>query len=135
MAAIHGLGCYVPERVMSNDDWSALLDTSDEWITSRTGIKERRVAADDEFTSDLGTKAALAAMAKADISADQIDLIIVATITPDMTFPSTAALIQAKIGAGRAAGHRRGARDLRPEARRSRRRGGCRDRVPLLGGR
>ena len=94
---------YVPERILTNADLEKMMDTSDEWITTRTGIKERRIAADDEFTSDIGAKAALRAMEKAKISADQIDLIIVATITPDMLFPSTACLVQQKIGAKRAA--------------------------------
>jgi 3-oxoacyl-[acyl-carrier-protein] synthase-3 len=80
-----------------------MVDTSDEWITSRTGIKERRIAAPDQFTSDLGAVAAQRAMKKAGVTADQIDLIIVATITPDMPFPSTACLVQQKIGAKRAA--------------------------------
>ncbi len=101
--SITAVGSYVPERIVTNADLEKTVDTSDEWITSRTGIKERRIAAENEFTSDLGTKAALRAMNNAGITADQIDLIIVATITPDMTFPSTAALIQAKIGASRAA--------------------------------
>jgi 3-oxoacyl-[acyl-carrier-protein] synthase-3 len=80
-----------------------MVNTTDEWITTRTGIKERHIAAKDEFTSDLGTKAALKAMARAGVVADDIELIVVATITPDMPFPSTAALIQRKIGAHRAA--------------------------------
>jgi 3-oxoacyl-[acyl-carrier-protein] synthase-3 len=80
-----------------------MVNTTDEWITSRTGIKERRIAAENEFTSDLATKAALKAIANAGITAEQIDLIIVATITPDMPFPSTACLVQRKIGALRAA--------------------------------
>jgi len=79
------------------------VDTSDEWITSRTGIKERRLAANDEFTSDLAAQAARKAMQMAGVTADQIDLIIIATITPDMPFPSTACLVQQKIGATRAA--------------------------------
>jgi 3-oxoacyl-[acyl-carrier-protein] synthase-3 len=80
-----------------------LVETTDEWITTRTGIKERRRAAKDEFTSDLATKAAERAMKMAGVTADQIDLIIVATITPDMPFPSTACLVQRKLGAMRAA--------------------------------
>lgn len=80
-----------------------MVETSDEWITSRTGIKERHIAAEDQFTSDLGAEAARRAMQKAGITADQIDLIIVATITPDMPFPCTACLVQHKIGAKRAA--------------------------------
>ena len=80
-----------------------MVNTSDEWITTRTGIKERHIAAKDEFTSDLGTQAALRAMQRANVTADQLDLIVVATITPDMPFPSTAALVQRKLGAYRAA--------------------------------
>lgn len=97
--SIVSVGSYVPEKIITNADLEKLVDTSDEWITTRTGIRERRVAAADEFTSDLGAKAARRAMDKAGISGDLIQLIIVATITPDMTFPSTAALIQQKIGA------------------------------------
>jgi 3-oxoacyl-[acyl-carrier-protein] synthase III len=81
-----------------------MVDTSDEWIITRTGIRERRLAAKGEFTSDLATQAALRAMERAGVTAEQIDLIIVATITPDMPFPSTACLVQRKIGAYRAAG-------------------------------
>ncbi len=80
-----------------------MVETSDEWITTRTGIKERRIAAPDQFTSDLGAEAARRAMKQAGVTAEDIDLIIVATITPDMPFPSTACLIQGKIGAFRAA--------------------------------
>ncbi len=80
-----------------------MVDTSDEWIVSRTGIRERRIAAPDEFTSDMASKAALLAMQRGNIKPEQIDLIIVATITPDMPFPSTACLVQQKIGALRAA--------------------------------
>jgi len=101
--SISGVGSYVPERILSNAELEKLVETSDEWITTRTGIKERRLAAPGEFTSDLGAKAALKAIQRAGIKPEQIDLIIVATITPDMPFPSTAALIQAKIGATRAA--------------------------------
>jgi 3-oxoacyl-[acyl-carrier-protein] synthase-3 len=101
--SITSVGSYVPARVMTNAELEALVDTSDEWITTRTGIKERRIAAADEYTSDLGAKAALAAMQKGRITPEQIDLIIVATVTPDMPFPSTACLVQDKIGARRAA--------------------------------
>lgn len=101
--AIAGVGAYVPARVLTNADLEKTVDTSDEWITSRTGIKERRIAAKDEFTSDLATKAAQRAMRAAGVTGEQIDLIIVATITPDMVFPSTACLVQQKIGARRAA--------------------------------
>jgi len=101
--SIAGVGSYVPARILTNADLEKLVATTDEWITTRTGIKQRHIAAKDEFTSDLGTKAALRAMARAKVTAEEIDLIVVATITPDMPFPSTAALIQRKIGAHRAA--------------------------------
>ena len=94
---------YVPERVLTNAELEKLVDTTDEWIVSRTGIKERRIAAADEFTSDMGTKAALQAMAEGNVAPGEIDLIIVATCTPDTIFPSTACRIQEKIGAKRAA--------------------------------
>ena len=101
--SILAVGSYVPERVLTNADFEHMVDTSDEWITSRTGIKERRIAHKDESTSDLATQAAWRAMERAKVAADQIDLIIVATITPDMPFPSTACLVQKNIGARRAA--------------------------------
>ena len=99
--SITGVGSYVPERILTNADLEKMVETSDEWITTRTGIKERRIAAPDEFTSDMATKAALRAMEMAGITAGQIDLIIVASITPDMPFPNTACLVQQKIGARR----------------------------------
>jgi 3-oxoacyl-[acyl-carrier-protein] synthase-3 len=101
--SIAGVGAYVPERILTNAELEKLVNTTDEWITSRTGIKERHIAAKDEFTSDLATKAALLAMERAGVTPEQIDLIVVATITPDMPFPSTACLVQRKIGAFRAA--------------------------------
>jgi 3-oxoacyl-[acyl-carrier-protein] synthase-3 len=101
--SISGVGSYVPSRIITNADLEEIVDTTDEWITSRTGIKARRVAGADEFTSDLAAHAATRAMKKAGVKAEQIDLIIVATITPDMPFPSTACLVQRKIGANRAA--------------------------------
>jgi len=101
--SITGVGSYVPERVLTNLDLEKIVETSDDWITSRTGIKQRRIAAENQFTSDLGAEAARRAMKKAGVNAEQIDLIIVATITPDMPFPSTACLVQHKIGAHRAA--------------------------------
>jgi 3-oxoacyl-[acyl-carrier-protein] synthase-3 len=101
--SITGVGSYVPEKILTNADLEKMVETSDEWITTRTGIKQRRIAAADEFTSDLAAQAALRAMKNAGVTADQIDLIIVATITPDMPFPSTACLVQKKIGAKRAA--------------------------------
>jgi 3-oxoacyl-[acyl-carrier-protein] synthase III len=101
--SITAVGSYVPERILTNCDLEKMVETSDEWILTRTGIRERRIAADDQFTSDLGAQAALNAMKRGGISPDQIDLIINATITPDMPFPSTACLVQQKIGARRAA--------------------------------
>lgn len=101
--SITGVGAYVPTRVLTNSDLEKMVDTSDEWITTRTGIKERRIAAADEFTSDMASQAAQRAMKAAGVTGEQIDLIIVATITPDMVFPSTACLVQQKIGARRAA--------------------------------
>jgi 3-oxoacyl-[acyl-carrier-protein] synthase III len=101
--SIVAVGSYVPDRVLTNADLEKMVETTDEWITSRTGIRERRLAAATEFTSDMAATAAQRAMAKAGITADQIDLIIVATITPDMLFPATACLVQHKLGARRAA--------------------------------
>jgi 3-oxoacyl-[acyl-carrier-protein] synthase-3 len=101
--SITGVGSYVPIKILTNADLEKMVETSDEWITSRTGIKERRIAAANEFTSDLAAKAAERAMKMAGITAEQIDLIIVATITPDMPFPATACLVQHKLGAKRAA--------------------------------
>ena len=101
--SIIGTGSYVPERVLSNADLEKLVETSDEWITTRTGIKERRIAGDNEFTSDLATNAAKAALENSGISPTEIDLIIVATITPDKFMPSTACMVQTKIGATNAA--------------------------------
>lgn len=101
--SITSVGSYVPERILTNAELEKLVDTTDEWIVTRTGIKERHLAADGEFTSDMAAEAARRAMQKAGITPEQIDLIIVATITPDMLFPSTACLVQKKIGARRAA--------------------------------
>src|SRR5947209_11109632 len=101
--SIAGVGSYVPVKVLTNSDLEKIVETSDEWITTRTGIKERRICGANEFTSDLAANAAKRAMHQAGVTADQIDLIIVATITPDMLFPSTACLVQHKIGARRAA--------------------------------
>jgi 3-oxoacyl-[acyl-carrier-protein] synthase-3 len=99
---IVGTGSYVPERVLTNADLEKMVDTTDEWITSRTGIKERRIAAPDEATSHMATKAAQRAMEAAGITAEDIDLIIVATISPDTFFPSTACHVQRNLGATRA---------------------------------
>ena len=102
-ASIVSTGMYVPSRVMTNAELEKMVDTTDEWIMSRTGIRERRIAADDEFTSDMGAKAAQQALELGGVDAQEIDLIIVATCTSDTVFPSTACYIQSKIGAMRAA--------------------------------
>ncbi len=98
-AAISGLGAYMPLRVLTNADLEKMVDTTDEWITSRTGIRERHIAEKGQKTSDLGTEAALEALRDAGLTPADLDLIIVATITPDMFFPSSACNIQNKIGA------------------------------------
>ncbi|HWR41381.1 MAG TPA: beta-ketoacyl-ACP synthase III [Patescibacteria group bacterium] len=98
-AGIWGTGSYLPEKVVTNRDLEQITDTSDEWIVERTGIRERRAAADHQATSDLATQAALRALEAAGVSPEQLDLIIVATVTPDMFFPSTACLVQKNIGA------------------------------------
>ena len=97
-ARIAGTGSYLPEKVLTNDDLAKMVDTSDEWIAARTGIRERHVAAEGETTSDLGYQAALRALEAAGVAADEIDLIVVGTTTPDLIFPSTACLIQHKLG-------------------------------------
>lgn len=97
-AVIRGIGSYLPERVMTNAEMSDLVETSDAWIQERTGICERHIAAEGQFTSDLGYAAALAALDDAGMTADDIDLIVVATSTPDLTFPATATIIQEKLG-------------------------------------
>jgi 3-oxoacyl-[acyl-carrier-protein] synthase III len=101
--SIIGTGSYLPERILTNRDLEKIVETSDEWIRTRTGIGQRRIAAPEEATSDMATNAALAAMSQARVSAEQIDLIIVATVTPDMFFPATACWVQKKLGAIRAA--------------------------------
>jgi len=98
-AGIIGLGEYLPEKVLTNKDLEKMVDTTDDWITERTGIKERRIAREDEATSDMASEAAKRALADAKLKPEDIDLIIVATITPDMFFPATACLVQQKIGA------------------------------------
>jgi 3-oxoacyl-[acyl-carrier-protein] synthase-3 len=95
---IRSVGSYLPARIMTNDDLSKIVDTSDEWIQQRTGIKQRHIAAEGENTSDLAAAAAKKAMENAGIGIEDIDLIIVATTTPDMTFPATAAVVQQKLG-------------------------------------
>src|SRR5215831_3481823 len=96
---IAGTGSYLPAHVLTNDDLAKRIDTSDAWIRARTGIRERRIAAPGETTSDLAEHAARAALAAAGIDPASVDLIIVATTTPDMVFPSTACILQAKLGA------------------------------------
>jgi 3-oxoacyl-[acyl-carrier-protein] synthase-3 len=92
----------LPERVLTNAELEEMVETSDEWIVTRTGMRERRIAREDEFTSDMAAEAAKAALADSGLDVDKVDLIIVATITPDMPFPSTACLVQDKIGAKKA---------------------------------
>jgi 3-oxoacyl-[acyl-carrier-protein] synthase-3 len=101
--SITGLGCFVPERVMTNHDLAKLVDTSDEWIVERTGIHERRIASADQAMSDLAMPAAERALEQAGITAADLDLIIVATVTPDMAFPATAAIVGDRLGAADAA--------------------------------
>jgi 3-oxoacyl-[acyl-carrier-protein] synthase III len=103
--SITGLGCHVPERVVTNDELSTMMDTSDEWIRERTGIRERRIAAAEEALSDLCLPAARQALEDAGLDGPQIDLLIVATVTPDMAFPSTAAILADLLDADDAAAY------------------------------
>lgn len=96
---ITGTGSYLPEKILTNQDLERIVDTSDEWIRSRTGIAQRHIAADGQMASDLAFIASKMAMEMANLAADEIDLIIVATTTPDMVFPSTACILQEKLGA------------------------------------
>ena len=96
---IAGTGSYLPEKVLTNDDLAKFVDTSDEWIATRTGIRERHIAAEGETTSDLAFHAATRAMEAAGVSASELDLIILGTTTPDIIFPSTVCLLQARLGA------------------------------------
>ncbi|GAB3383044.1 beta-ketoacyl-ACP synthase III [Lysobacter fragariae] len=98
-ARIAGTGSYLPEKVLTNADLSKIVDTSDEWIAARTGIRERHIAAEGETTSDLAFHAATRALEAAGVTASDLDLIVVGTTTPDLIFPSTACLLQAKLGA------------------------------------
>ena len=98
-ARIISMGSYLPTKVLNNHDLERLVDTNDEWISSRTGIKERRIAAEGEFASDMGAAAATQALKKAEIDPSEIDMILVATMSPDYISPSTAVLIQRKIQA------------------------------------
>jgi 3-oxoacyl-[acyl-carrier-protein] synthase III len=103
--SITGLGCHVPERVVTNADLTDLVDTSDEWIVSRTGIRERRIAAPDEATSDLALPACRRALESAGLDPGDIDLLIVATVTPDMFFPSVGAILADRLGMPKAAAY------------------------------
>ena len=103
-ALITGWGMYAPSRVMTNDDLAALVETSDEWIVSRTGIRERRIAADDETTTMLSVRAGRDALAVAGLDPTELDLVIVATCTPDYPLPATSVLVATELGATRAAG-------------------------------
>ena len=96
---IAGTGSYVPERILTNAELAKIVDTTDEWIVSRTGIKERRIAAEGEFTSHMASKAAERALEQAGLTADELELIIVATITPDTPTPATACHVQKQLGA------------------------------------
>jgi 3-oxoacyl-[acyl-carrier-protein] synthase III len=96
---ITGVGCYVPERILTNDDLAEMVETSDEWITERTGIKKRHIAEPRQAASDLALPAAKQALANAGLDPSELDLVIVATVTPDMFFPSTASLVASALGA------------------------------------
>jgi 3-oxoacyl-[acyl-carrier-protein] synthase-3 len=100
---LRGIGSYVPEKILDNKELSLKVETSDDWIRTRTGIRERRIASPDQPTSELALYAARNAIEAAQIQPDQIDLVIVATITPDMAFPSTACILQHKLGLGKVA--------------------------------
>ncbi len=101
-ARIIGTGSYLPNRVLTNQDLEKMVETSDDWIVSRTGMKERRIADSQEATSDMGYAAALSALEDASLSPEEVDLILVATLTPDYAFPSTACLLQSRLKAGKA---------------------------------
>ena len=103
--SITGLGTYAPERVLTNDELAQLVDTTDEWITERTGIKERRIAAPEQAMTDLALPAARTALERAGVESEEIDLIIVATVTPDMMFPTTASLLADLLPAPKAAAY------------------------------
>ncbi len=95
---IKGCGSYLPKKVLTNADLESTLDTTDEWITTRTGIKKRHIVGEDEFTSDLAYEAAKIAISDANLQSSEIDLIVLATTTPDKVFPSTACILQKKLG-------------------------------------
>jgi 3-oxoacyl-[acyl-carrier-protein] synthase-3 len=102
---ITGLGCHVPERVLTNDELSRLVDTSDEWIVERTGIRERRIASAEEALTDIARPAAVAALADAGVEPGEIDLLVCATVTPDMMFPTSSALLADELGMPNAAAY------------------------------
>jgi 3-oxoacyl-[acyl-carrier-protein] synthase-3 len=102
---ITGLGVHVPDRIVTNDELAGIVETSDTWIQERTGIKERRIAADDEALTDVALPAARDALADAGVAASEIDLLICATVTPDMMFPTSSALLAAELGMPRAAAY------------------------------
>src|SRR6185369_16480644 len=97
-SVVLGCGSYLPAKVLTNDDLSRIVDTTDEWIIQRTGIRKRHIAADGELTSDLAAAAARAALADAGVAVEEIDLIVMATATPDHTFPAAAVTVQKKLG-------------------------------------
>src|ERR687885_696671 len=103
--SITGLGCHVPEQVLTNEELATIVETSDEWIRTRTGIRERRIAAPDEALTDLALPACRDALEQAGLRGADIDLIVVATVTPDMAFPSTGALLADRLGATDAAAY------------------------------
>jgi len=98
-AGVKGIGSYVPQNVMTNDDWAKIVETSDEWITTKTGIRERRIADDEDCTSDLAVKAATLALKGAGVEPEELDLVVLATSSPDVHMSSTAAIVQHKLGA------------------------------------
>ena len=102
-AGITGVGCYLPEKILTNQDLEKMVDTSDAWIVERTGIRTRHIAAPEQATSDLAYEAAVRALEDAQTKPEELDMIIVATETPDYKYPSTACLLQAKLGAKNAA--------------------------------
>src|SRR4051812_25083546 len=96
--SVTGLGCHVPARVLTNDELATMVDTNDEWIVERTGIRERRIAGDDEALTDIGMPAARRALEMAGVDPSTVDLLVVATVTPDMAFPSAAAIMADQLG-------------------------------------